>query len=47
MIRPYDKNLYSTKLKKIKKLDEIDGFLERYHTPKLNQEQVKYLNMPT
>jgi hypothetical protein len=24
----------------------MDGFLERYHIPKLNQEQVNYLNRP-
>ena len=27
-------------------LDEMDGFLNRYHIPKLNQEQVNYLNRP-
>ena len=37
----YYKNLYSTKLKN---LDEMDDFLDRYHIPKLNQEQVNYLN---
>jgi hypothetical protein len=24
----------------------MDGFLDRWHIPKLNQEQVKYLNKP-
>jgi hypothetical protein len=24
----------------------MDGFLDRYHIPKLNQEQVNYLNRP-
>ena len=24
----------------------MDGFLDRYHIPKLNQEQVNYLNSP-
>ena len=39
----YYKRLYSTKLEN---LDEMDGFLDRYHITKLNQEQVKYLNRP-
>ena len=37
------KNLYSTKLAN---LGQMDNFLDRYHIPKLNQEQVKYLNRP-
>jgi hypothetical protein len=41
-IRPYYKILYSTKLEN---LDEMGGFLDRYHIPKLNQEQINYLNM--
>jgi hypothetical protein len=41
IIRSYYKSLYSTKLEN---LDEIDGFLDRCHIPKLNQEQVNYLN---
>jgi hypothetical protein len=40
-IRSYYKSLYSTKLKN---LDEMDDFLDRYHIPKLNQEQVNFLN---
>jgi hypothetical protein len=43
IIRSYYERLYSTKLKY---LDEIDGFLDRCHIPKLNQEQVNYLNRP-
>ena len=39
----YHKSLYSTKLEN---LGEMDGFLNRYHIPKLNQEQVNYLNRP-
>jgi hypothetical protein len=35
--------LYSTKLEN---LDEMEGFLDRCHIPKLNQEQVNYLNRP-
>ena len=41
VIRSYYKSLYSRKLKN---LDEMNGFLDRYHIPKLNQEQVNYLN---
>jgi hypothetical protein len=29
-----------------KNLDKMDGFLGRYHIPKLNQDQVNYLNSP-
>jgi hypothetical protein len=43
MIRSCYKSLYTTKLET---LHEIDGFLDRYHIPKLNQEQVNYLNRP-
>ena len=43
IIRSYYKSLYSTKLEN---LDEMDGFLDRCHIPKLNQEQVNYLNRP-
>jgi hypothetical protein len=43
IIRSYHKSLYSTKLKN---LDEKDGFLDRCHTLKLNQEQVNNLNRP-
>jgi hypothetical protein len=28
----------------LENIAEIDGFLDRYHIPKLNQEQVNYLN---
>jgi hypothetical protein len=34
------------KLTKLENLDEIDDFLDRYHVPKLNQDQVNYLNNP-
>ena len=43
IIRSYYKSLQSTKLEN---LDEMDGFLDRCHIPKLNQEQVNYLNRP-
>jgi hypothetical protein len=29
-----------------KNLDEMDAFLDRCHIPKLNQEQINYLNRP-
>ena len=37
IIRSYFKSLYSTKLEN---LNEMDDFLDRYHLPKLNQDQV-------
>jgi hypothetical protein len=43
IIRSYSKSLCSTKLES---LDEVDGFLDRCHISKLNQEQVNYLNRP-
>jgi hypothetical protein len=43
IIRSYYKSLYSTKLEN---LEEMDGFLDRYQIPKLNQEQINYLNRP-
>jgi hypothetical protein len=42
-IRTYYKSLYSINLENH---DELDDFLDRYHIPKLNQEQVNYLNSP-
>jgi hypothetical protein len=41
--RSYYKRLYSTKLEN---LEETDNFLCRYQVPKLNQDQIKYLNSP-
>jgi hypothetical protein len=43
IIRSYYKSLYSTKLKN---LDEMDNFLDRYQVPKLNQDQINDLNSP-
>jgi hypothetical protein len=40
LIRSFYKRLYSTKL------DEMDNFLDRYQVPKLNQDQINYLNSP-
>ena len=41
IIRTCFKSLYSTKLEN---LNKIDDFLDRYHLPNLNQDQVIYLN---
>jgi hypothetical protein len=43
IIRKYFENLYSSKLEN---LDEMDKFLDAYNQPKLNQEDIKYLNSP-
>ena len=43
-IMAYFKNLYFTKLEK--NLKEMDNFLDRYHLPKLNQDQISNLNRP-
>jgi hypothetical protein len=40
----FNSHLYSTILEN---LNEIDDFLERYQLPKLNQDQVNYLNIPS
>ena len=42
-IRSFFKRLYSTKLEN---LDNMDKFLHRYQVPKLNQDQINYLNSP-
>jgi hypothetical protein len=34
-------------LTKLENLDEMDDFLDRYHLPKLNEDQVNYLNSST
>ncbi|KAL6092097.1 hypothetical protein STEG23_008000 [Scotinomys teguina] len=44
IIRSYFKNLCSTKLEN---LEEMDKFLDRYHIPKLDQDQIDNLNRPT
>ena len=43
IIRSYYKSLYATKLENVK---EMDLFLDKYHLPKLNQDQVNNLNRP-
>ncbi|KAL6082836.1 hypothetical protein STEG23_030388 [Scotinomys teguina] len=43
IIRSYFKNLYSTKLENLEKMDE---FMDRYHIPKLDQDQIDNMNRP-
>ena len=43
IIRSYYKSQYSTQLEN---LDEMDSFLDRYQTQKLNQDQIDHLNSP-
>ena len=43
IIRSYYESLYATKLENVR---EMDWFLDKYHIPKLNQDQVNNLNRP-
>ena len=43
IIRSYSKSLQFTKLENS---NEMEAFLDRYHLPKLNKDQVNYLNKP-
>ena len=43
IIRSYYESLYVTKLENVQ---EMDWFLDKYHIPKLNQDQVNNLNRP-
>ena len=42
-IRDYYQQLYANKLDN---LEEMDKFLQKYHFPKLNQEEIEDLNKP-
>jgi hypothetical protein len=44
IIRDYFENIYSNKLEN---LEEMDKFLDTYDHPKLNQEDISYLNGST
>ena len=43
IIRDYHQQLYAYKMDN---LEEMDEFLEKYSLPKLNQEEIEYLNRP-
>ena len=43
IIRDYHQQLYANKMDSFK---EMGGFLEKYNFPKLNQEEIEYLNRP-
>ena len=43
MLRDYYKQLYANKMDN---LEETDKFLERYNLPRLNQEEIEYMNRP-
>ena len=43
-LREYHKQLYANEKEN---LEEIDKFLEMYHPPKLNQEEMEDMNRPT
>jgi hypothetical protein len=43
IIREYFENLHSSKLEN---LDEMDKFLDAWNQPKLNQEDINYVNSP-
>ena len=43
IIRDYYQQLYANKMDN---LEEMDKFLEKYNFPKLNQEEIEYLNRP-
>ena len=43
IIRDYYEQLYANKMDNV---EEMDKFLEKYHFPKLNQEEIENLNRP-
>ena len=42
-MRDYHKQLYANKMDN---LEEMDKFLEKYNLPRLNQEEIEYINRP-
>ena len=43
IIRDYHEQLYGNKMDN---LEEMDGFLEKFNFPKLNQEEIEIMNNP-
>ena len=43
ILRDYYKQLFANKMDN---LEEMDKFLERYHLPRLNQEEIQNMNRP-
>ena len=43
IVRDYYQQLYANKMDN---LEEMDKFLEKYNSPKLNQEEIEHLNRP-
>ena len=43
IIRDYYQQLYANKMDN---LEEMDKFLEKYNFPKLDQEEIEYINRP-
>ena len=43
IIRDYHEQLYGNKMDN---LEEMDGFLEKFNFPKLNQEEIEIINTP-
>ena len=43
IMRDYYKQLYANKMDN---LEELDKFLEKYNLPRLNQEEIEYMNQP-
>ena len=44
IIRDYYQQLYANKMDNLR--EKMDKFLESYNLPKLNQEEIEYLNRP-
>ena len=43
VLRDYYKKLYANKMDNLEKMDK---FLEKYHLPRLNQDEIKKMNRP-